>query len=106
MDTLYPTYERGHSAKPEWTPYIQPANAGDSAKPEWTPYIQPANAGDRVKPGVERNARNPRNVAEEMAPSLRSRRQFIIIDPSSRYRSEEHTSELQSLRHLVCRLLL
>src|SRR5258705_992971 len=25
---------------------------------------------------------------------------------SRRYRSEEHTSELQSLRHLVCRLLL
>src|SRR5437899_9693237 len=24
----------------------------------------------------------------------------------SKYRSEEHTSELQSLRHLVCRLLL
>src|SRR5205814_10439016 len=30
------------------------------------------------------------------------------IDPSTRTRarSEEHTSELQSLRHLVCRLLL
>src|SRR5205814_5158757 len=26
--------------------------------------------------------------------------------PSKRWRSEEHTSELQSLRHLVCRLLL
>src|SRR5947199_7164425 len=26
--------------------------------------------------------------------------------PRSRLRSEEHTSELQSLRHLVCRLLL
>src|SRR5437899_3597264 len=26
--------------------------------------------------------------------------------PCSRIRSEEHTSELQSLRHLVCRLLL
>src|SRR5437899_4311912 len=26
--------------------------------------------------------------------------------PSCRKRSEEHTSELQSLRHLVCRLLL
>src|ERR1035441_867786 len=25
---------------------------------------------------------------------------------SAKYRSEEHTSELQSLRHLVCRLLL
>src|SRR5438045_9493925 len=27
-------------------------------------------------------------------------------DPSEGPRSEEHTSELQSLRHLVCRLLL
>src|SRR5262245_63882117 len=27
---------------------------------------------------------------------------FMLFD----YRSEEHTSELQSLRHLVCRLLL
>src|SRR5205814_10512234 len=30
----------------------------------------------------------------------------LIADSSSRIRSEEHTSELQSLRHLVCRLLL
>src|SRR5258705_515122 len=28
------------------------------------------------------------------------------VRPPSRSRSEEHTSELQSLRHLVCRLLL
>src|ERR1035438_10846601 len=28
------------------------------------------------------------------------------IDPTRFKRSEEHTSELQSLRHLVCRLLL
>src|SRR5205814_5812262 len=28
------------------------------------------------------------------------------ISPELRHRSEEHTSELQSLRHLVCRLLL
>src|SRR5438045_6990997 len=27
-------------------------------------------------------------------------------DPAEEARSEEHTSELQSLRHLVCRLLL
>src|ERR1035441_9987154 len=37
--------------------------------------------------------------------------QIIIKDPSllkplAKPRSEEHTSELQSLRHLVCRLLL
>src|ERR1035438_10575121 len=29
-----------------------------------------------------------------------------VILVSEEYRSEEHTSELQSLRHLVCRLLL
>src|ERR1035438_4538353 len=28
------------------------------------------------------------------------------LNPNDRIRSEEHTSELQSLRHLVCRLLL
>src|SRR5437899_8989130 len=30
----------------------------------------------------------------------------IVDDAGKAYRSEEHTSELQSLRHLVCRLLL
>src|SRR5262245_62800397 len=30
----------------------------------------------------------------------------IDLSVGSVYRSEEHTSELQSLRHLVCRLLL
>src|SRR5205814_10027598 len=28
------------------------------------------------------------------------------VEQGQRFRSEEHTSELQSLRHLVCRLLL
>src|SRR5262245_64263214 len=38
----------------------------------------------------------------------RSMSKFIELSGSSstRARSEEHTSELQSLRHLVCRLLL
>src|SRR5262245_62506099 len=31
---------------------------------------------------------------------------LLFGPPSQRARSEEHTSELQSLRHLVCRLLL
>src|SRR5437899_3725568 len=30
----------------------------------------------------------------------------VVVDAAARARSEEHTSELQSLRHLVCRLLL
>src|SRR5258705_5255509 len=33
--------------------------------------------------------------------------QLELVDRvTARFRSEEHTSELQSLRHLVCRLLL
>src|SRR5258705_6521036 len=31
---------------------------------------------------------------------------YIRVKVSNKHRSEEHTSELQSLRHLVCRLLL
>src|SRR5258705_9033082 len=30
----------------------------------------------------------------------------VVAGPDDQWRSEEHTSELQSLRHLVCRLLL
>src|SRR5437899_10126265 len=30
----------------------------------------------------------------------------MMVQTADRLRSEEHTSELQSLRHLVCRLLL
>src|SRR5947199_6013505 len=40
---------------------------------------------------------------------LKSERQLLnceYIPASGSVRSEEHTSELQSLRHLVCRLLL
>src|ERR1035438_5671476 len=33
-------------------------------------------------------------------------RRGAVYDPATQSRSEEHTSELQSLRHLVCRLLL
>src|SRR5262245_64347790 len=47
------------------------------------------------------------SLADGVSPALleeclRARRLVIVADG----RSEEHTSELQSLRHLVCRLLL
>src|SRR5947199_5686594 len=49
-------------------------------------------------------AANAKQAAVELAP-------LPILNPPRRHyvwllRSEEHTSELQSLRHLVCRLLL
>src|SRR5205814_9229578 len=51
-------------------------------------------------------------VHEKLARNLLHGAQHrLIADPASpqgelKHRSEEHTSELQSLRHLVCRLLL
>src|SRR5947208_8768688 len=37
---------------------------------------------------------------------IRLRNEFFVVSPLPRDRSEEHTSELQSPDHLVCRLLL
>src|SRR5258705_9356326 len=42
----------------------------------------------------------------EVEKLLMSARDKLFRRRSQRPRSEEHTSELQSLRHLVCRLLL
>src|ERR1035438_7595425 len=42
----------------------------------------------------------------EREPFKISEEQFRESMEADFYRSEEHTSELQSLRHLVCRLLL
>src|SRR5690349_23190046 len=41
-----------------------------------------------------------------LEPSLRSSGSYYPPGPPRSYRSEEHTSELQSRRDLVCRLLL
>src|SRR5262245_63835529 len=53
---------------------------------------------------VRGNCNSPTRGSEaEIAPPAR-RRPFAL--EANLRRSEEHTSELQSLRHLVCRLLL
>src|ERR1035441_2137338 len=43
---------------------------------------------------------------EEGMAKLGDEVRIVECRPLSKLRSEEHTSELQSLRHLVCRLLL
>src|SRR5437016_9875665 len=47
-----------------------------------------------------------RSAPPEWSPASASRRSPPSTRPPSRPRSEEHTSELQSLTNLVCRLLL
>src|SRR5947199_5968678 len=49
----------------------------------------------------------PSAASKEMAPvEITEIGTMASFEPSRMIRSEEHTSELQSLRHLVCRLLL
>src|SRR5262245_62695915 len=46
------------------------------------------------------------SAGEEQAPVVRIQKRIFEEAVAMDARSEEHTSELQSLRHLVCRLLL
>src|SRR5437899_10867008 len=48
----------------------------------------------------------PQRICGARPPSTTIGELFCSADASALMRSEEHTSELQSLRHLVCRLLL
>src|SRR5437899_8863249 len=59
--------------------------------------------GPRLTDGVELLAHilHPERVLLPPAPG-----QALVVETAGVRRSEEHTSELQSLRHLVCRLLL
>src|SRR5262245_63307229 len=52
----------------------------------------------RPRAATEREPRRSANASIRCSAPTRT--------PRARPRSEEHTSELQSLRHLVCRLLL
>src|SRR5262245_64564716 len=58
-----------------------------------------------------RDARGDRRIAIGLSASFPRKRKPMNTGgardaQTTRIRSEEHTSELQSLRHLVCRLLL
>src|SRR5947199_1562246 len=67
--------------------------------PYTTLFRSPRGAQDAAVP-ADSGAVAPRAVSggRRMEPRLH--------EPAGGRRSEEHTSELQSLRHLVCRLLL
>src|SRR5262245_40132750 len=64
---------------------------------QWLAYATTAQGDDG-----EVIVRNLRSGQEYKQP----RGTAPAFTPDARFRSEEHTSELQSLRHLVCRLLL
>src|ERR1035438_759102 len=87
------------------------APAGSVIKPVMAPRSPCANAGEaRHRSAIDTAASKNRLIliisfagTTETAHGERSEIRWERTHPS---RSEEHTSELQSLRHLVCRLLL
>src|SRR5687768_18287314 len=79
--------------KPDTKPVPDQAKPVTEAKPvdQAKPVTEPTKpAPDQTKP-----------VGEQVATTPSAEQELIAID-----RSEEHTSELQSRLHLVCRLLL
>src|SRR5258705_10197050 len=66
--------------------------------------------GRNSRPAAERAVEFARQLGKEPivvrdSPGFASSRLGVVLGLEA-MRSEEHTSELQSLRHLVCRLLL
>src|SRR5689334_23796321 len=56
--------------------------------------------------GQLREAKAEDTIANDLTSQLISHQQLPTVDEIVQGRSEEHTSELQSQFHLVCRLLL
>src|SRR5436853_1588368 len=67
---------------------------------------QPARAARRALSSQPRVPPANRRSAQCVPRRSRGKCVRLAITAGTRGRSEEHTSELQSLRHLVCRLLL
>src|SRR5262245_40610283 len=64
--------------------------------------VRLAELAAAIREACERDRMNRQRSARREAVQTR----FRCLTARERERSEEHTSELQSLRHLVCRLLL
>src|ERR1035438_4529448 len=75
------------------------------------PRVPAARSKARFNMSFHLDRRNPSEKTNQLGFTARSatrpvKPESAVAASSTRNRSEEHTSELQSLRHLVCRLLL
>src|ERR1035438_6427867 len=90
------------------TPASDPpaATAARASSPPWRPAFSPARPGNAPGSGSRGLVHNTADVEPQLGCHAGSRSPTAPPPLSPAARSEEHTSELQSLRHLVCRLLL
>src|SRR5947208_5620537 len=84
---------------------LGPNGAGKTTTIEILEGLLPPTSGEVTILGHSWE-RNPREVREWLGISLQETRLSEKLSVRETLRSEEHTSELQSPDHLVCRLLL
>src|SRR5688500_2553465 len=93
--------DRGYRLVPNW-PALPPGDFFGSKPPPPPPAERDAQAAARRAKGITGSGR-PAGQGPTNQPGISG----LAIDQQDRiYRSEEHTSELQSPCNLVCRLLL
>src|SRR2546422_11052260 len=72
----------------------------------YTTLFRSGELGRRLPAGLKSGHDGPRRHQESHLRPLSASHRFHYARKRERRRSEEHTSELQSRLHLVCRLLL
>src|SRR5690625_6632082 len=80
-------------------------NVGEATCPR-TPSLEPIPWVSVVLPAPRSPVRTTRSPARSRPASRLPSSRVVCGSGSCQVRSEEHTSELQSRGHLVCRLLL
>src|SRR5205823_1814906 len=96
LDALNATYGVATSEKPDFNSNSTTPASLAAVLTEKDPLFLRVNAGDRYQ-----------QLAKNILDYRNSDANGILTNSDDReYRSEEHTSELQSLAYLVCRLLL
>src|SRR5690625_6802840 len=85
-----------------------PTWGGSSPLRSQTSRVPTAGMTTKLAPSTENTVRRSRICAAKVRSGVRSPIESIdaIANAGTLMRSEEHTSELQSRGHLVCRLLL
>src|ERR1039458_10511743 len=92
-------YNSGMKRESDTSPYDQIASEYDDLFGDQNPYYQSVNRCERELFEKWINRSNNHQRAMDIGCGTGFHTKWLV-------RSEEHTSELQSLRHLVCRLLL
>src|SRR2546422_4273190 len=104
----FPDLERLRRAAEDFEFRISPAmvdlirSPGDPIWRQYVPDLQELEVHDGIVDSLAEDANSP-------VPNITHRypdRALFLVSPVCAARSEEHTSELQSRLHLVCRLLL